>query len=300
MAPAAALVTVGVTCTARWRGSTTPVTPAHSAERSERAEVARVGDAVDGDQERRRSPCRAGERVESASGSGAASARTPWRGLGAGARRRAGPGDVCDRHPARLGQLGEVGRDRRRRRTRWPSQDLADLAPPASSSSRTAWRPSTCSPPRPLAAADRRAAVVTSWPARGRPPRAFGAGADALPRRGDADTRRRCGTPASAFRPGLRRRCRRLASARPPPPSAPRPSAGRPAAAAHAGSLVLRRPGRPPSTPPLRPVPGRRGPRCALPFTVTGAPQAAAQPLLHLIAGTGASFGRRARPSSRR
>ncbi len=34
MAPAAALVTVGVTCTARCRGRTTPVAPAHSAERS--------------------------------------------------------------------------------------------------------------------------------------------------------------------------------------------------------------------------------------------------------------------------
>ena len=34
MAPAAALVTVGVTWVARWRGRITPVTPAHSAERS--------------------------------------------------------------------------------------------------------------------------------------------------------------------------------------------------------------------------------------------------------------------------
>ena len=33
IAPAAALVTVGVTCTARCLGSTTPVTPAHSAMR---------------------------------------------------------------------------------------------------------------------------------------------------------------------------------------------------------------------------------------------------------------------------
>ena len=52
MAPAAALVTVGVMWVARWRGRTTPVTPAHSAERSSAPEVARVGDTVEGDEER--------------------------------------------------------------------------------------------------------------------------------------------------------------------------------------------------------------------------------------------------------
>ena len=77
-APAAALVTAGVTCTARCRGSTTPVDACALGGAQQRAEVAGVGDPVDGDQERRRAPgCRRARSRASASGSGAALASTP-------------------------------------------------------------------------------------------------------------------------------------------------------------------------------------------------------------------------------
>ena len=42
----------GVMCTARWRGSTTPCDAGAVAAAQQRTEVARIGDAVDGDQER--------------------------------------------------------------------------------------------------------------------------------------------------------------------------------------------------------------------------------------------------------
>ena len=52
IAPAAAFVTTGVTRAVRCRGNTTPVAPAVSARTQDRAEVARIGDAVERDEER--------------------------------------------------------------------------------------------------------------------------------------------------------------------------------------------------------------------------------------------------------
>ena len=109
-APADALATVGVTWTARWRGTSTPVHAGAVAVADDRPEVARVGDAVDGDEERRpRRGGRATRSSSSASGSGAAKAITP---CGASLRARASSlraGDVGDRHPVGVGQGDDVG-----------------------------------------------------------------------------------------------------------------------------------------------------------------------------------------------
>ena len=109
-APADALATVGVTWTARWRGRSTPCDAGAVAAADDRAEVAGVGDAVDGDEERRlaRAPPRSG-RARSASGSGAAKAITPC-----GASLRAScvelaAGDVGDRHAVGAGEGDDVG-----------------------------------------------------------------------------------------------------------------------------------------------------------------------------------------------
>ena len=142
MAPAAALVTVGVTWTARCRGSTTPVTPAHSADAQQGAEVARVGDAVDCDSRNGGRLARAGGRqvVEVGLGQlGWRCAMTPWgasvRACGVELARGPPP---RRRHAGLGGQLADVVEDRGRVEVRRRA-DLADASRrPASSSSRTA------------------------------------------------------------------------------------------------------------------------------------------------------------------
>ena len=282
MAPAAALVTVGVTCTARWRGSTTPVTPAPSAERSERAEVAGVGDAVDGQQERRRAAWRATAASSSSSASGrpAAVASTPWgdsvrASAQSLARRHLAHRDAAGRRPAR-----RCRRRPRRRPGRSATQTSRTLRRPASSSSRTAWRPSTCSPPRPFGLAPASPAVAGAGVAARRLPPPTGARRRGRTAAGDGRPRlRRPRPPASAglatarppacgflrptaCAPGPATGRRTCAGSAPPPPTAADGASSAPGAAAGSSALTT-------ATAPSRRCPRRgrwrRGPRPGCP-----------------------------------
>ena len=128
-APAAALATVGVTCTARWRGSTTPVTPAPSAERSS---APRLPGSVTPSTATRNGawpgPAGGGELVEVGLGQRGGLGQHALGRLAAGLRLEALAADVLDRHPLAAARstmsamtLGvvEVGGD----------PQLADLAP---------------------------------------------------------------------------------------------------------------------------------------------------------------------------
>ena len=108
-APAAALVTVGVTCTARWRGSTTPVTPAHSAERSS---APRLPGSVTPSTSSRNGTAAALAGQRPGPPARPRAARRPGQHalgrLGAGLGQQLRPGDVADGHPDAHGQLGDV------------------------------------------------------------------------------------------------------------------------------------------------------------------------------------------------
>ena len=164
-APAAALVTVGVTCTARWRGSTTPVTPAHSAERSRAPRL--PGSVTPSTSSRNGGPAgwpllaplagRVTRSSSSASGSSAALASTPW-----GASVRASAMSLA-RVTSRTGTptlMASSAMSSSTTASSWSpaTQTSRTRRVPASSSSRTAWRPSTCSPPSPRGAFWRRGA----------------------------------------------------------------------------------------------------------------------------------------------
>ena len=156
MAPAAALAAVGVMWTARWRGRTTPVTPAPSAER--RMAPRLPGSVTPSTRTRNgtRFPVSAGPGRPGPPPAGA----RPWPAhpgaLRCGPRRRgacgsrAAPGCAGPR-PGPGSRLGPP-----RSSPSVATHSSRTLRRPASRSSRTAWRPSTCSPPRPLAAAGRR------------------------------------------------------------------------------------------------------------------------------------------------
>ena len=200
MAPAAALATVGVTCTDRCRGSTTPVTPAHSAGPQQRAEVAGVGHAVDGEQERRHAVRAASRAVVEVDLLGAerSRARTP---CGASVRAAASSSParrLLDRDTRGLvRQVDDIGEDRAASSTSSASQHLVD---PAAAGERAArGRPDGPRPGRRRVLDGRR---------RRRRPRA-GSGSDG--RRRLMRRRRRARPPS--------RRCLHLG------PSAPRPSA---------------------------------------------------------------------------
>ena len=107
--PAAALVTVGVTWTARWRGSTTPVTPAHSAER--RSAPRLPGSVTPSTTSRNGcTPWRDADQqvVELDLGQRRRPGEHALRRLGAGGRRELGPAHIAHRHADALGQLGDV------------------------------------------------------------------------------------------------------------------------------------------------------------------------------------------------
>ena len=134
----------------------------------QRAEVARIGDAVDGDEERAWRRSRTAWRGRR--GRPRAAAR-PWRARPAaprcGPRRRA-----CLRLTSRTGT--RISRRARgcRRRPRASSRSVAThtsrtCAGRPSSSSRTAWRPSTWSPPRPRVGRGGRRCCCGAGPRRG-------------------------------------------------------------------------------------------------------------------------------------
>ena len=115
----------------------------------QRAEVAGIGDAVDRHEERRPRPAAAGQVLERAS----RRAAPPWPARpGAprsGPRRRTWPGRPTAPAPARPRPARRCRPARRTGPARRAARPPAPGAGRASSSSRTAWRPSTWSPPRP-------------------------------------------------------------------------------------------------------------------------------------------------------
>ena len=244
--PAAALATVGVTCTARWRRQHDAGGTGALGGAQERAEVAGIGDAVDGHEERRRAARRrAGEVVELGLGQRAAFASTPW-----GASLRACGVELPAAH-LRIGtrsvggQVDDVGRPRRCPPDRWPptsrgpcgGRRAAARARPGDL--RPARRRDPARRVRRSAPARRRAAARAGRPARPAGARAPGA---ATARSGPAS--RACGRGSSRLRHHAPRPSRRCPRRR---PRAPRPSARRP-------------------------------------FTLTGAPTASDRRVLHLAA----------------
>ena len=250
------------------------------------AQVARVGHAVEGHQERRGAPRPATRSSRSASGSGAASASTPW-----GASQRAWAANrprptVRDGHPVGGGQLADVVEDRARRRPRRPStprgpcggRRAAARARPGGPrpGRRPGPGPDDTRPRRP--GGDRAGArgVVTR----------VGGGVRALPRPCPGVPGPRPGAPGPPSAPGRpgppvdsgrRRRAvrRRAAPATPPsPPDRPCRGAGHGAAATSATAKQ--------ATPSARPRAPR--PSARLPLTVTGAPTAAGQALVDGLA----------------
>ena len=135
MAPAATLVTVGVTWAARWRGTTTPVTPAHSALRS--SEPRLWGSVTPSRTTRNGDRARAG-RTESSSSTlhqGRGPGQHPLGGLGAGLGSRAGVGrpraDGRDAGPpdARCRRAAARARGPRPSTPRAPGGDRRPVAP---------------------------------------------------------------------------------------------------------------------------------------------------------------------------
>ncbi len=107
--PAAALVTVGVMWTARWRGQHDARDARALGRAEERAEVAGVGHPVDGEQERVHPVADAGQHVvELHLGQRRRPGEHALGRLGAGRRRELGAAHVAHRHPDALGQLGDV------------------------------------------------------------------------------------------------------------------------------------------------------------------------------------------------
>ena len=277
MAPAAALATVGVTCTARCFGSTTPRDAGALGRAQQGAEVARVGHAVDGDEERRRAAL---GRFGPGRRARPRAAGWPWPGR-PGAPR-CGPGRrACAGSPRATGTRWSAARSTMSAITPASSRSVATqssrtLRRPASSSSRTAWRPSTCSPPRPRSRslAPTGTPARRPWPRPPSPPRPPAA----LPDRAPAGAALGRGRPpvraAGRARPPpplpLARRCRPLTSWPPgPPPSrrCPRPGrwrpGSRPGVPSRSPARRPRRPGAPPSRPAAAPASGARTPRCS-------------------------------------
>ncbi len=113
-------------------------------------QVVRVGDAVENHEERhRRRPARSrGGRSSASSGKGSARASTPWGASDVAMASSWGRETHRRRHPAGAGPIQDLGQ---RTSSVVPSATTSWWVRrrPARNSSRTAWRPSTCSPPRP-------------------------------------------------------------------------------------------------------------------------------------------------------
>jgi len=183
MAPAADLVAAAVTPAARWRGSTTPVTPAHSADRRMAPKL--PGSVTPSSSSRNGSrPEASGWSRSSSSCSmrGWARASTPW-----GASVRATDSNL-DRDTSRMVTLASSARSMMSSRIGAGSRSPAIRTSrvrrvPASNSSRTACRPSTWSPPRPFGGPFGwfPIGVLPRWP------RPRGPGRPVGPRRGGPD-----------------------------------------------------------------------------------------------------------------
>ena len=112
----------------------------------QRAEVARIGDTVDRDQERHAAGRPLDERGEVGLGHAVGVGDDALRRLGARGRLESLARHVLHGHPLGLGDLDDVGHD-----LVVVEVDATQISRtrrlPAINSSRTAWRPSTCSPP---------------------------------------------------------------------------------------------------------------------------------------------------------
>ena len=242
MAPAAVLVTVGDSRAERCRGSTTPVTPAHSALRRSaprlRGSVSPAATSRKGALPRRSGAARSSSATGS---SGRARARTPWGDSVRACESSRARGTVSTgtrMRPASSSMRSSCGEGS------WSSASMIrrTVRRPTVSSSSTARRPSTWSPPSSLRGPGRRSPrwPPPSWPPRpppplpGRPPPARPLppaprpGSGRLPVRRDPPFGggRGLTTTPSARRPG--RRCPRpVPVRRAPRPGSPSPTRGR-------------------------------------------------------------------------
>src|SRR6056297_1101256 len=157
-APADAFATVGVTCTDRCRGRSTPVTPAPS---QLRMMAPRLPGSVtpstatrNGGLARRCPSCCVRTPItspRSASGSSAAWANTPW-GASLRAYRSSRALATCRTATRRAAAISTMSATPGSPSSSALIQTSCTLRRSAISSSRTACRPSTCRPPRPFAA----------------------------------------------------------------------------------------------------------------------------------------------------